>query len=438
MIEHAVRVAGVARQQLGGGLFGGRISLERGSPVAGQVAYLAHQHQGAGAAAERVPVEPIQALALVVRERPLADRIQHVQPANRLQLLAQIGEHVFDQALGLGPLALGLALALDSGQHEKVHHDDQPQRGAGDAHQPALPPSSLALDQRIQRQPGQAGDQLQLGHPPAVGARADVGGDGLRHLVGNAALAIHMKAQRRWKKTSDVAFARIAGRNQRQHPGFAVHALEEADFLVDPMRGSGVGRANDDQEIRIRQRLAQRVGQVAGRRKLVTVAKNGCQPDRHRTDSGLFPDQPGRQPIALQRAMQPLGHRLVGMAVTDERPIAPLVGHSLPPRRPDPPDPCRCPEGSIRRANSLSHFSITFRAQRFPLMLASQYVWSWSGLTSCRCAYPTAASSSPCWAWWRPVTARALPRPLKLPARRYRHAPPRRLRPKAARREPGA
>jgi hypothetical protein len=99
--------------------------LAEGVAGAGQVAALladrAQQCLGLGALGQGFVVELIRARLAVVGQHLGPDPVQHVQPAHRLQLLAQVAQHVGHQGLGLVALVAGDLAGLQGGDGHRAH-----------------------------------------------------------------------------------------------------------------------------------------------------------------------------------------------------------------------------------------------------------------------------------------------------------------------------
>ncbi len=88
------------------------VSGQGASRVTSSLGDFAHQGQGLGSLGEGFVGQISFVLVLEIRQRPVANRIERVQPSDRLQLLFQITEHESDQALGLPSLVAGFIACL--------------------------------------------------------------------------------------------------------------------------------------------------------------------------------------------------------------------------------------------------------------------------------------------------------------------------------------
>ena len=105
------------------------------------------------------------------------------------------------------------------------------------------------------------------------------------------------------------------------HPSGRVRLKLSISALVhrDLRRGR---RAQDDEELRRRQRRLDLFGKVAARRQVLLIAKNGRQPARHDSVGGQLSGERTWNPEPLELAVKPVGKLLVAMAVAQERVIA--------------------------------------------------------------------------------------------------------------------
>ena len=121
MRKNTIGLFGVARQQcLGHPVRLGEFR-QRLVQIAALLVILAHRMQ--------YPRAPLQTLGghrrqiiliLIIIHRPLVDLGHHIEPADPLQLGTQIGQHIFDQPLGLGLLMQRFVARLDC---EDCHPD---------------------------------------------------------------------------------------------------------------------------------------------------------------------------------------------------------------------------------------------------------------------------------------------------------------------------
>lgn len=226
---------------------------------------------------------------------------QEIQAAGGNQLLA----HRF------GALEIGI-----DGQPNGDQRDAE--RAGGDGQQLALAAGGIALRQLIKLQPGDAGDQLEQREPPAILAVAQIGRNGFGRYIRQAAIFGQTEAQRGRETFAIIAGIRLAADDQRQHPGFAMGALEGENFLVHPDGLRRTRAAQHDLETGSGQRRAQFAAQIGTGRQFIAVAEHRWQPRRHRAERRCLADQPARQGKGFQRLVQPARHRGIGVAVTDE------------------------------------------------------------------------------------------------------------------------
>ena len=272
----------------------------------------------------------VQFLAAVVLQRSLRNRSQGIEAADRIELLAQVGQHELDQAFGVatGPHRLGsLVLRLVARQQRRVgkqaHRCGDGQRDRGQRGHAGMAALSFAADQVVELQAQQPGGKLAAAVPAAVAARPEVGRDGFRSLLAEIA-AIVQPVTQCLGKTLHETLARLVLRerfaidNGRQDATFAVQTFELQDLLVDPFRLRGGGRTDHHQETAVAQGRLHLLGEVSPGRQVVAVAKDRRQARRHGTLRRLLAHQLARYPVRLQPAVEPATPALVGVAVADE------------------------------------------------------------------------------------------------------------------------
>ena len=119
----------------------------------------------------------------------------------------------------------------------------------------------------------------------------------------------------------------IAGRAVDDHgydPVAPAQGLELAHLFIDIMARRR-RRADHDQKRRERQRRLGLFAQRPAGGKILTVAEHGPQRLRHRTHGRLDADQILVDLEVFQRAVQSLRLTRVGVAVRQERPVAPML-----------------------------------------------------------------------------------------------------------------
>src|SRR5262245_40802036 len=113
VIEDALRIVRRTREQLARAARRLLENVQRVIVIAAEVIDLAEQVQCTRASPERIGVERARILRRVVLQRALADRIERIEPSDRLELLAQIAEHELDEPFGLAALRDRFALRAE-------------------------------------------------------------------------------------------------------------------------------------------------------------------------------------------------------------------------------------------------------------------------------------------------------------------------------------
>ena len=340
MIENALPVVRRAREQLARAARGLLEHVERMIEIAAQVIDLADQMQRARAAAERISVERAGILRRVVLQRSLADRIERIETADRLELLAQIAEHELDQAFGFPALRDRFAARAQRIDAERTGQQHAGERCSREQCPLAVAPLLLALLQRVEADVEHAGDQLEPRVRLAIAIRTRVGRDRLGAFVRQATGIVDREAQRRaeaffGRAIRQVRRVRLAADDQAEDALGATEPLVREHFLVDPARLRGGRRADHDQVGRLRQRFVDLAPEIGRARQLVAVTKDRNEAARDRASCGGLPDQAAWHPVGLDRPMQPLRPGLILVAVADERAIPEACGSSSH-RRPPP------------------------------------------------------------------------------------------------------
>ena len=106
------------------------------------------------------------------------------------------------------------------------------------------------------------------------------------------------------------------------------------DLLIDPARGRCRRRTDHDQNLGLAQRRADRGRQIARRRQIITVAKNGVEAFRDNTLRSRTADEIAGQAIGLQGAVNTARPAAVFMAITDKCPVFRLPAHNAPAPKP--------------------------------------------------------------------------------------------------------
>ena len=183
-------------------------------------------------------------------------------------MLAQVGEHVFDQPVRLGTLIAGLVALVDRVEGKAGRADHAHQRSGGDHGEPLLPSRCIALDQAVEIDVSEAGNQFELGQLPAIAFRPDIGCDGFGCSVGRfSVLVVDQQGGRevvRWLALDDDG----------EDPAVAVQPFVEIDLARDPRGLRGARRAQDDQGIAGADRLLDRFAEVVRSRKFVAILED--------------------------------------------------------------------------------------------------------------------------------------------------------------------
>ena len=167
---------------------------------------------------------------------------------------------------------------------------------------------------------------------------AQVGGERLGALaVGRAAPVVFVPQRRREAflrlAAGHVAGERLAVDDRGEDAAFRANPLEGLDLGIGPARLRRRRRAEHDQEARARR--APRGSRRRGRRRRPARCRSrkiGRQPPGNRAIVGQPADQRRRNAKLLERLVQPVGDRLVAVAVAQEREIT-WCGAAAPRRR---------------------------------------------------------------------------------------------------------
>ena len=108
--------------------------------------------------------------------------------------------------------------------------------------------------------------------------------------------------------------------NEAKDAVSASEVLEEADVLVDPGGGCGVGRADDDQVAEIGEMFPNLHSQIVGRWELGAVETDWVESGRDlvRVRESI---RPAGNFVGFECAMEPLGPLAVLVRVGNERPV---------------------------------------------------------------------------------------------------------------------
>ena len=225
-----------------------------------------------------------------------------VRRQGRLGILGQ--QRGFAQLDALLLLDEGLVLGRDLPVLHQQHADEG--RGRHRHHgqrrrQPARAVAPFPLEQRVVGAADQRREQpqllvVQLAQNLAGAAGDDVGGQGLGapDQVAVGIVDVHQLVRE--------GFLRPAVRQHHQHVVAVVVLQEIADLPLDPYGLGRLRRADHDQELGVVQRFIDAGGQVAGQGQLVLVPEHPAQ-----AAAAPFGGQPGRNVIALDQLVQPLG-----------------------------------------------------------------------------------------------------------------------------------
>ena len=121
--------------------------------------------------------------------------------------------------------------------------------------------------------------------------------------------------------SGDVGGERLAINNHREDASVWADAFEFLDLRIGPARDCGRRRAEDDEEARSRQRLADLRAEVVRGRELLKVPEDGRQAARDGAMLGHSPDEMAGDAEALECLMQPFGGLLIAVAVAQEREV---------------------------------------------------------------------------------------------------------------------
>ncbi|HEU4857273.1 MAG TPA: hypothetical protein VFS86_08225 [Rhodanobacteraceae bacterium] len=194
----------------------------------------------------------------------------------------------------------------------------------------------FALLQRVEADVEHAGDQFQLGVGFAVLAGPRISGDGFGYFGRRLSVRVELESQR-WTKAffgftaGQVAGVGFAIHGQAEDASGASHALVRQHFFVDPARSRRRGRAQHDQVFGLREGCVDLGAEFGRTGQFFAVAEDRIQPARDRAVHGGGAHQPRRHAVRFQRLVQPVGPRLVAVAVADEGAVGerPLGGWFL-------------------------------------------------------------------------------------------------------------
>jgi hypothetical protein len=178
-------------------------------------------------------------LVLEIRQRPVANRIERVQPSDRLQLLFQIAEHESDQALGLPSLVAGFIACLKR-RNRKGAGDGHSGKGAGGQHsEPSLASNGFALDKIVEAHSEHSCTQLQQPEAFTVAVFSQISAEGLGAFRRWAPPSVVADPQGRRQAllrlaTGDIARERLSTDNRGEDTTVGPNPLERVDFGVRP------------------------------------------------------------------------------------------------------------------------------------------------------------------------------------------------------------
>src|SRR5437868_4756875 len=142
-----------------------------------------------------------------------------------------------------------------------------------------MPPRGLALNEVVESDAQHSGNELQEGKSLTLSTVAEVGCQRLSSAAGRMSAPIEFEAQRR-RKAFFVFAARQIGReglsrdDRRKHASLRPCSLERFDFGIGPARLSGRWRAENEQELRSRQRRLDFFGEVAAGGQFLLIAED--------------------------------------------------------------------------------------------------------------------------------------------------------------------
>ena len=113
-------------------------------------------------------------------------------------------------------------------------------------------------------------------------------------------------------------YARLRAALRGEHAALRPRALEGLDLSVGPARRGGCRRTEHDQELRSGERGLDLFAEVGPGRQILLVAEDRRQPPRHNAVGGQPAGQRTGDAEPFELAVQPVGERLVLMAVAEE------------------------------------------------------------------------------------------------------------------------
>jgi hypothetical protein len=297
---------------------GARVRLaerrHRGVVLAFVETHLADAGQRAGLFFEGAVAEVARVERGEVGRGLVVDRTHQVEPADRVQLLAQVAEHEAEDVLGLRLPALRIVARDPGGRGQAQRYRHACERGRGDHGPLALAPLRFAPGKRVVADAQQAGDELEEGAFAPVAFPARVRGE----RFDCAAVACRSEHGGRETLLCGIGAARFAGHDEAQHPIAAATRAERFDFGVDPARLRRRRRAHHDQRGGFAERFADGVAQVARTRQFVAVAEERSQAWPDLAMRAARADQARWHAIGFQSAQQPARPVGIGVAVAQE------------------------------------------------------------------------------------------------------------------------
>ena len=139
-------------------------------------------------------------------------------------------------------------------------------------------------------------------------------------------MVVERETQRRAEAFLRIVAAQVAGvwfaiDDQAEDALDAPHLFECQHFLVDPMRGCRVWRADHEQRFGLTKRLIHLAAKVDSAGQFLAVTENRIQSPRNDPSRSFLSDQARGNAVSFQHLVQPVGPCLVGVAVADERTI---------------------------------------------------------------------------------------------------------------------
>src|SRR5262249_26685093 len=185
--------------------------------------------------------------------------------------------------------------------------------------EPVAPPACLlgAPQDLVESHPQKRRDDLLLGDLLAVTRRPRVSRNRLLALIRDPSVGANLMAQR-GRKAFAQGIAGLADDDDRDHARGAAQHLEPAHLLVDVFALRRIGRADNDQKLRRFERGEGVVVERVPGRKILAIAEDRAQRFWDRPRPCRAAGEVLFDAIAFESGVQPLGPRLVAMAVAQE------------------------------------------------------------------------------------------------------------------------